>query len=72
MHIVTHTCAAAQGHIEVNEWGCRLYGSVGNLLNFVSFCDKNMKVRAICSVGYSLEITVGGGDGSTPPPLSKR
>ena len=27
--------------VEMNEWGCRLYGSAGNLLTFVSFCDKN-------------------------------
>ena len=28
--------------VEMNEWGCGLYGSAGNLLTFVSFCDKNM------------------------------
>ena len=33
-------------------------GGVGNLLSFVSFCDKNMGVRVICSVGYSPENTV--------------
>ena len=26
-------------HIVI-EWGCKLYGGVGNLLTFVSFCDK--------------------------------
>ena len=31
---------------------------MGNLLTFVSFCDKNMGVRVICGVGYSLENTV--------------
>ena len=44
--------------VEMNEWGCGLYGSVGNLLTFVSFCDKNMGVRVICGVGYSPENTV--------------
>ena len=44
--------------VEVNEWGCRLYGGVGNLLTFVSFCDKNTGVRVICGGGYSLENTV--------------
>ena len=40
--------------------GCRLhvYGGAGNLLTFVSFCDKNTGVRVICSVGYSPENTV--------------
>ena len=38
--------------------GCGLYGGEGNLLNFVSFCDKNMGVQVICGVGYSLENTV--------------
>ena len=42
----------------MDEWGCRLYGSVGNLLTFVSFCDKNMGVQVICSAGYSPENTV--------------
>ena len=44
--------------VEMNGWGCRLYGGVGNLLTFVSFCDKNTGVRVICSVGYSPENTV--------------
>ena len=44
--------------VEMNEWGCGLYGSVGNLLTFVSFCNKNTGVRVICSAGYSLENTV--------------
>ena len=26
--------------VKMNEWVCGLYGSVGNLLTFVSFCDK--------------------------------
>ena len=38
--------------VEMNEWGCRLYGGAGNLLTFVSFCDQNMGVRAICDAGY--------------------
>ena len=43
--------------VEMNEWGCRLHvkGSTGNLLTFVSFCDKNMGVWVICGVGYSPE-----------------
>ena len=41
--------------VEMNEWGCGLYGSAGNLLTFVPFCDKNMGVWVICSAGYSLE-----------------
>ena len=36
--------------VEMDEWGCRLYGSVGNLLTFVSFCDKNMGVQVISAV----------------------
>ena len=44
--------------VEMNEWGCRLYGGAGNLLTFVSFCDKNMGVRVICGAGYSPENTV--------------
>ena len=39
----------------MNEWGCRLYGGVGNLLTFVSFCDKNTGVPVICGAGYSPE-----------------
>ena len=35
--------------------GCGLYGSVGNLLTFVSFCDKNTGVRVICGASYSPE-----------------
>ena len=42
----------------MNEWGCRLYGGAGNLLTFVSFCDKNMGVWVICGAGYSPENTV--------------
>ena len=47
--------------IEMNECGCGLYNSVGtgNLLTFVSFCDKNTGVRVICGAGYSLENAVG-------------
>ena len=37
--------------VEMNEWGCELYGGVGNLLTFVSFCDKNKGVQIICSTG---------------------
>ena len=44
--------------VEMNEWACGLYGSVGNLLTFVSFCDKNTGVRVICGAGYSPENTV--------------
>ena len=44
--------------VEMNEWGCGLYGSAGNLLTFVSFRDKNTGVRVICSAGYSPESTV--------------
>ena len=44
--------------VEMNEWVCGLYGGAGNLLTFVSFCDKNTQVRVICGVGYSLENTV--------------
>ena len=32
-----------------------LYGGAGNLLTFVSFCDKNMGVWVRCSAGYNLE-----------------
>ena len=41
--------------VEMNEWGCELYGSAGNLLTFVSFCNKNTGMRVICSAGYSPE-----------------
>ena len=44
--------------VEMNEWGCGLYGGAGNLLTFVSFCDKNKGVRVICNAGYSPENTV--------------
>ena len=44
--------------VEMNEWGCRLYSDVGNVLTFVSLCDKNAGVSAICGVGYSLENTL--------------
>ena len=44
--------------VEMKEWGCRLYGGAGNLLTFVSFCDKNTGVRVICGAGYSPENTV--------------
>ena len=27
--------------VEMSEWGCGFYGGAGNLLTFVSFCDKN-------------------------------
>ena len=42
--------------VEMNEWGCGLYGRAGNLLTFVSFSDKNMWVT--CGAGYSPENTV--------------
>ena len=42
----------------MNEWGCRLDGGVGNLLTFVSLCDKNAGVGVICGAGYSPENTV--------------
>ena len=42
----------------MNEWGSRLYGGAGNLLTFVSFCDKNTGVRVTCGAGYSPENTV--------------
>ena len=35
--------------------GVRLYGGAGNLLTFVSFCDKNTGVPVICGAGYSPE-----------------
>ena len=38
--------------------GFGLYRGVGNLLTFVSFCDKNTGVRVICGAGYSPENTV--------------
>ena len=46
--------------VEMNEWGCGLYGGAGNLLTFFSFCDKNTGVRVICGagLGYSPENTV--------------
>ena len=44
--------------VEMNEWGCGLYSGAGSLLTFVSFCDKNMGVQAICSAGYSPKNTV--------------
>ena len=31
--------------VGMNAWGCGLYGSAGNLLTFVSFCDKNTGCR---------------------------
>ena len=43
--------------VEMNEWGWGLYGGAGNLLTFVSFCDKNTGVRVICGAGYSQENT---------------
>ena len=36
--------------VEMNEWGCWLYGGVGNLLTFVSFCDKSMGVLFIYGI----------------------
>ena len=39
--------------VEMNEWGCELYGSASNLLTFVSFYDKNMGMSVICGAGYS-------------------
>ena len=33
--------------VEMNEWCCGLHGGEGNLLAFVSFCDKNTGVRVI-------------------------
>ena len=44
--------------VEMNEWGCGLYGGAGNLLTFVSFYDKNMGMQVICGGGYSLENTI--------------
>ena len=41
--------------VEMNEWRCGLYSGAGNLLTFVSFCDKNTEVWVICGAGYSLE-----------------
>ena len=38
--------------------GCGLCGGAGNLLTFISFCDKNTGVLVICGVGYSPENTV--------------
>ena len=39
--------------VEMNEWGCGLYGGAGNLLTLVSSCNKNTRVQFICGVGYS-------------------
>ena len=40
--------------VEMNEWGYGLYSSAGNLLNFVSCCDKNTGVvQVICCMGYN-------------------
>ena len=44
--------------VEMNEWECGLYGGVGNLLTFVSFCDKNTRVWVICGAGYSPKNTI--------------
>ena len=44
--------------VEMNELGCGLYSGAGNLLTFVSFCDKNTGVLVICNAGYSPENTV--------------
>ena len=46
--------------VEMNEWGCGLYSGAGNVLTFVSFCDKNTATRVVCSVGDSPENTVVG------------
>ena len=45
-------------HIVMHEWGYGLYGGAGNLLTFVSFCDKNTGVRVVCGAGCSPENTV--------------
>ena len=40
--------------VEMNGWGYGLYSSAGNLLNFVSCCDKNTGVvQVICCMGYN-------------------
>ena len=53
--------------VEMNEWGYGLYGGAGDLLTFVSFCDKNTGVRVICSAGYSPEnMVVYGYDDRSP------
>ena len=44
--------------VQMNEWGCGLYGGAGNLLTFVSFCDKNIGVWVTCGAGYSPKNTV--------------
>ena len=44
--------------VEMNEWGCWLYSGAGNLLTFVSFCDKNTGPQVICGAGFSPEKTV--------------
>ena len=44
--------------VEMNEWGCGLYGGAGNLLSLFSSCNKNTRVQFICGVGYSPENTV--------------
>ena len=41
--------------VEMNKWGCKLYSGVGNLLTFVSFCDKHTGVQVISGAGYSPE-----------------
>ena len=44
--------------VEMNEWGCGLYGSADNLITYVSFCDKNTGVQVICGASYSPKNTV--------------
>ena len=58
--------------VEMNEWECRLYSSASNLQTFVSFCDKNMGVQVICSVGYSPENTVINQHSPKPSIVSKQ
>ena len=48
--------------VEMNEWGCGLYGGVGNLLTFISLCDKNAGVRGPPLVSKILSGASGGGE----------
>ena len=42
----------------MNEWGCGLYGGAGNLLTFVSFCDKNTVITMMRTLMRTLDRTV--------------
>ena len=44
--------------VEMNEWGCRLYSSAGNLLTLFLFVIKTWRCGLICGAVYSPENTV--------------